>query len=279
MKVRLHLIYLCVALMGITTYSPNSEAARVCRQKITLPVPEVETCDIDSSNPKMGNPFAYIDPTKGCDFSFSLPGLPSFSLNGLQTMLCNQIQDIGQQAINEALAPVLEKIPSDISLDMNDMMSKMFDDQMKMQKEFCPKYNSSGKLLSYDCEDDSNNNGLPDWAVPVVDPEDNDRECYQMDGITYCKSTDNVDTQPDNNYDQDKDNELPHCSDLSDFFDANGNLIPCRNNGPRAQQSVSSRNTNSNSTSQTFTAPTWGNDGDSTTEQSNKPTWNTKKGW
>lgn len=281
MKFKIHPMLLCVAAVGGTTYSNDSEAARTCRAKVTLPTPSAGTCDVDSSNPKMGNPFAYIDPTQGCDFSFSLPGLPSFSLDGLQGMLCQQIQDIGQQAINDTLAPILDQIPSSIDLDMKDMMSNMFDDQMKMQREFCPVYNASGKLVSYKCENTGidPNPGLPDWALPIVDPDNKNRECYELGGVTYCKPIgDGGNTTPDipdtpSNPDQDL--SLPHCSDLTDFFDPQGNLIQCRNSGPRAD---SVHNDDSPST---YSAPSWQSQTDANTGESSslKPTWNTKKGW
>jgi len=281
MKVKIHPILLCFATVGATAYSSDSEAARVCRAKVSLPAPSAGTCDVDSTNPKMGNPFAYIDPTQGCDFSFSLPGLPSFSLDGLQGMLCEQIQDIGQQAINETLAPILDKIPSSIDLDMKDMMSSMFDDQMKMQREFCPVYNSSGKLVSYECDNvdiPEGESGLPDWALPIVDPDNEGRECYELGGVTYCKPNgDNSapDPVPDTPSNPDQDLSLPHCSDLTDFFDPQGNLIPCRNSGPRED----SQQSNSNPSS--YSVPTWQSPSDSSAGESSslKPTWDTDKGW
>ncbi|MDA0146417.1 hypothetical protein OCT63_19510 [Vibrio sp. RW] len=281
MKTNLHHLLLCGVVLGGATYSDESEAARVCRTKITLPAPSVGTCDVDSTNPKMGNPFAYIDPTQGCDFNFSLPGLPSFSLEGLQGMLCEQIQDIGQQTINEALGPLLEKIPSSIDLDMNEMMSKMFDDQMKMQREFCPVYNKSGKLISYECENAGGpiNPGMPDWAIPIVDPDNKERECYELGGVTYCKPiSDGSDiTEPDRPYNPDNDMSLPHCSDLTDFFDSEGNLIPCRNSGPRDDAPASEQS------QQSSTTPTWdsnsGSNSEGGTSNNLKPTWDTNKGW
>ena len=284
MKINIHHVILCSAVVGVTLHTEDANAARVCRAKITLPAPDVGTCDVDSTNPKMGNPFAYIDPTQGCDFSFSLPGLPSLSLDGLQGMLCNQIQDIGQTAIDDALNPILDKLPSDLNLDMNGMMKNIFDDQIKLQDEFCPVYSKSGKLMSYECagRNPNSDDGLPDWAVEIRDPEDEGRDCYEMGGYTYCtdpedsnnKPNPTPDPVPDTSlpYDPDKDTDLPLCRDLTDFFDRDGNLIPCRNTD------------NSNSNRPVVeTPPEFETSETAPKSKSNsglvKPTWDTKKGW
>lgn len=280
MKKNIHHVLLCSAVVGAALHTEEVEAARVCQAKITLPAPEVGTCDIDSTNPKMGNPFAYIDPTQGCDFSFSLPGLPKLSLDGLKGMMCDKIQDIGQQAINEALNPILEKLPSELNLDMNDRMKNIFDDQIKLQEEFCPVYSKSGKLMSYECESSfpNANDGLPDWALEIDDPEEEGRECYEMGGFIYCTApvddNNEPDPTPDNAkpYDPDKDKTLPLCSDLDDFFDKNGNLIPCRNtNNFDSKRPVVETPPEFNTTE--FTPEAQSNSG------LVKPTWDTKKGW
>ncbi|EGR1442770.1 hypothetical protein ND925_07120 [Vibrio diabolicus] len=248
----------------IATVTPfKSEAARVCRQKVSLPAPSAGICDVDTSNPKMGNPFAYIDPTQGCDFSFSLPGLPSFSLDGLQGALCDTIQDIGQQGIDDALGPVLDAIPDSVDLDLDNLMEGIFDDQIEMQSKFCPVYDDKGKLVSYECASDGNGGGD---IIDIEDPDHGDRECYTQNGITYCKDDEGEVTEPDPEpYDPEKDPTLPICSELDSFFDSEGNLIPCRNGTsrqatyPQSEQNLpsSSRDTN----------------------QSTKPKWDVKKGW
>jgi hypothetical protein len=145
-----------------------------------------------------------------------------------------------------------------------------------MQREFCPVYNASGKLVSYECDnvDHGPSEGLPDWALPIVDPDNQGRECYELGGVTYCKPSGDTNTPaPDIPSNPDQDLSLPHCSDLTDFFDPQGNLIPCRNSGPRAETQQS------NSTQSSYSAPTWQSDSSPGESSSLKPTWNTKKGW
>lgn len=216
------------ALIMVLLYSPIGHA-KVCRTKVTLPVPEAGTCSVDSSNDQMSNPFAYVNPLGGCDLTFSLPGMPDFSFEGLNSALCNLVKDYGQDAINEALGPINDLIPDNISLDMEDMMDDMFEDQKDMQEIYCPTYNSSGKLISYRCDNQPAVPDVPDkpdWGVDIDPDGDNNnegKECITHDGVEYCYSKPKPTPVPDH-----QNPDLPLCSELDDFVDSDGNLIPCR---------------------------------------------------
>lgn len=247
---------LLLALILLAFMPMESEAARVCRAKVTLPLPEAGTCDIDTDNPVLGNPFAYIDPTKGCDFTFSLPGLPAFSLDGLQNMLCNQIQDIGQQTINDALGPIMEKIPSSVDIDLNAMLDDMFETQMDMQKDYCPEYDGNGKLTSYKCPRRPGNG--EDYIPPeIVDPNKGENCFIDDEGITRC-------------YVDKEEPELPYCDELTDFYDGNGNLVPCIPRLTKPEEEPVVHNS--------FNSRSEANNTGSSTD-STKPSWNNKSGW
>ncbi|EHA1126496.1 hypothetical protein BOO92_15955 [Vibrio navarrensis] len=222
-------VYSFIGLASLTIIASPVEAAKVCRTKIKLPVPEAGTCNIDSTNSKMNNPFAYINPLSGCDLSFGLPGIPDFSLSGLSSALCDTVKQYGQNAINDALAPVLDKLPGNVNLDMEDLMDGMFDKQKEMQEVYCPVYDASGKLISYRCATDPDIE-TPDWGAGVGDKDPTEgKTCFVKNGITYCY-VDKPDTnKPDKpNVPDHKNPDLPLCSELDNFIDENGDLISCR---------------------------------------------------
>lgn len=225
MKIILSLAGTSAFLLSVLIPIP-AEAARTCRTKVELPIPEAGTCSVDSTNPVMGNPFAFVDTTQGCDFNFNLPGLPSLSLEGISTTLCNQLQELGQVAIDEALEPILSVIPTNISYSLEDAVQGMFEDTAYMQSNYCPVYGDDGTLISYTCDSSYTEVGeTPDWATEVGEEADTEgMECTTTNGVTTCTTSNVVDT---GNGESD-DESLPLCSDLDSLIDSNGDIVQCR---------------------------------------------------
>ena len=257
-----HVIKILAIAVVAATFSSPTLAAKICKVKLTVPLPKAGTCDVDSTNPKMGNPFAYLDPNQACEFNFSLPGIPDLSLEGLKGSLCNMVQNMGQQAINQALAPILSKIPTTIDLDLNDVISGMFDDQMSYEDSFCPKYGSSGKLLSYKC---------PTKVTPPTSQDDKDIDWgYEIsDGSGTKTKQEEYDTEGSS---VDKNESLPYCKDLTSLMDENGNIIQCRNDnittGTSGEINWDDFNSSTNTTTNDTGTNAGGNDSAINTNQS-----------